>query len=149
MYTATQVSQLFNVSRETARRWAQEFKLYLSPTANPEKERQRAFTDSDMEVFALISEMKTQGRLFEDIRAALGAGQRGHAPANASALVQADIPRTSALQIRISSLETELTRSIDSNKHLEGRLDELTRQLEATKKELREAYKQIGRLEGE
>lgn len=140
MYTATQASQLFNVSRETVRRWSSEFKAFLSPTANPAKDRQRAFTDADMEVFALIAEMKLQGRLFEDIRAALGAGQRGSAPANASAIVQSDVPRATALQTRVASLEKALT-------HSEARREELQKQLDDTKRELREAYKQIGRLE--
>lgn len=140
MYTATQAAQVFKVSRETVRRWSSEFKAFLSPTANPEKDRQRAYTDSDMEVFALVAEQKAQGRLFEDIKAALGAGQRGSAPADAAAIVQSDAPRATALQARVANLEKALT-------HSEARREELQKQLDDTKRELRDAYKQIGRLE--
>lgn len=149
MYSAIQVATLFNSARETVRKWAVEFERELSPTANPGDGRQRIFTDNDLEVIALIVEMKGQGKLYSDIHAALANGQRGQPPPGAVAIVPTTPPRTSALQARISSLETDLMHAIDVTKEQAGVINELRRQLEATKNDLREAYKQIGRLEGE
>jgi DNA-binding transcriptional MerR regulator len=140
MYTATQVAQVFNVSRETARRWANEFAAFLSPTANPEQNRQRSFSDSDMGVFALIAEMKAQGRLFEDIRAALGSGQRGSAPANASALALTDQPPAKALQARVLDLEKQLASTSGENRLLKEQLADAQAEIKALNRE-------IGRLE--
>ena len=148
-YSATQVSQIFSVTRESVRRWAVEFADHLSATANRSDGRQRAFTDSDLEVLALVASEKQAGKRFDEIHAMLSNGQRGSAPAGVSALALNEQPKLTQLQARANNLEAQLTEAQKTNQHLEGRLDELQRQLEATKKELREAYKQIGRLEAE
>lgn len=149
MYSTIQVATLFNSARETVRKWAVEFERELSPTANPGDGRQRIFTDDDLSKIALIVEMKGQGKLYADIHAALANGQRGQPPPGAVGIVPSVPPRTSALQTRISQLETDLLRFVDVTKEQAGVIKELRTQLEATKNELREAYKQIGRLEGE
>lgn len=146
-YTATQVSQIFSVTRESVRRWAVEFADHLSSTANRGDGRQRAFTDSDLEVLALVASEKQAGKRFDEIHAMLSNGQRGSAPAGVSALALSEQPRATALQAKVTQLEAQLSTVLNTNQRLEGRLDEINRQLEATKRELREAYKEIGRLE--
>ena len=76
-YATRHVGQLFHVSGETVRNWANEFAAYLSVVGNPPKGRQRRFTDEDLAVFSLIAEMKNRGATFDEIHAALAAGQRG------------------------------------------------------------------------
>lgn len=149
MYSTIQVATLFNAARETVRKWAVEFEHELSPSANPGEGRQRVFTDDDLEKIALIVEMKSQGKLYADIHAALANGQRGNPPPGAVAIVPTTTPRTSVLQVRITNLERDLARTVDLAKEQTGVINELRRQLEETKAELRAAYKTIGRLEGE
>ncbi|MBA3873377.1 MAG: hypothetical protein H0X30_29950, partial [Anaerolineae bacterium] len=132
---------------ETIRKWAVEFENELSPTANPGDGRQRVFVDDDLAIFALISEMKGQGKLYTDIHAALANGQRGSAPQNAKSLIVADPPRALALQTRIDALESQLTTALNANQRLEGRFDEVNRQLEAAKAEIKALNREIGRLE--
>ncbi|MBA3872474.1 MAG: MerR family transcriptional regulator [Anaerolineae bacterium] len=128
-YTATQVGQIFSVTREAVRRWAVEFETHLSPTANPGDSRQRAFTDSDLEVLALVASEKKLGKRFEEIQAMLSNGQRGSAPAGVTALTINEQPRANALQARIRSLEVELTHAVDMTKEQVGTINELRRQL--------------------
>jgi len=81
LYTNRQVASMFDVAIETVRSWANEFERHTSPRANPGKNKSRAFTQSDIEVFALVAEMKSQGLNFSDIHVALDNGQRGTIPA--------------------------------------------------------------------
>src|SRR4051794_16913775 len=79
-YTTRQIAALYSVSIETIRIWTLEFAEYLSPTAQPGRNKNRVYTVSDLEVLALVSELKGQGKIFSDVHLALKAGQRGAAP---------------------------------------------------------------------
>src|SRR5690606_28430451 len=96
---------------------------------------------------ALIAEMKGQGRTYDDIHAALANGARGTPPDDIRALVPTDSLRPGALQARVNLLEAQLKTTLDDNQRLTGQVEALTTQLEAARRELREAYKLIGRLE--
>lgn len=146
MFNSSQVEALFSKSHETIRAWAQEFRDWLSPTANPEKGRARQYSESDLEVFALISEMKAQGRLFSDIKAALGAGQRGDIP-QSFAVVPSERGKLAALQRQINEMQAALSSALENNQHKDGRIEELTRQLEDLKAENKALNREIGRLE--
>ena len=76
-YKSKDLQQLFDKSTETIRTWADEFNQFLSPTATPGEGRHRLFSSDDLRVMALVNEMKTQGKRYEDIHAALANGQRG------------------------------------------------------------------------
>lgn len=76
-YATRHVGDLFHVSGETVRNWANEFVMYLSVVGNPPKGKQRRFTDEDLSVFSLVAEMKQRGATFDEIHMALAAGQRG------------------------------------------------------------------------
>ncbi len=112
-YTTRHLQTFFGISHQTAKNYAAEFAAYLSPSATPEPNRQRHFTDEDLTVLALVVEMKRSGAVFEDIHAALRAGQRGDlpqdtamipAPGAAMLLLQ---EKVMALSQRISDLERE------------------------------------------
>ena len=79
-YTSRQIAALYSVSIETIRIWTLEFAEYLSPTAQPGKNKNRVYTVADLEVLSLVSELKGQGKIFSDVHLALKAGQRGTAP---------------------------------------------------------------------
>ena len=79
-YKSSHVQRLFSVSPETVRNWSEEFAEYLSVTATPGTGRHRIFTHEDMEVFALIAELKEKGLTYTDIHAALKNNQRGEIP---------------------------------------------------------------------
>ena len=129
-YKSGDVQKLFKMSSETVRQWAIEFEDYLSPTASPGSGRMRLFTVDDLQVFALIAELKENGKTFEEIHAGLKAGQRG------------DIPETdidTAIEVRAAMEVRVLQQKLIS---VEAERDELSHQVQ----ELRE---KMGRLEGE
>jgi DNA-binding transcriptional MerR regulator len=153
-YSTRHAMTLFKVSKETVRNWSQEFSEYLSPTASPAAGRHRQYTDDDLRVFALIHEMKAEGQLFEDIRASLANGQRGHVPEAETHDIIAAEPRQQLmlLQGRVLELEQEVERLRESEKvaiterALRQRAEE---QLVDAQKLIGDLYKQIGRLEAE
>jgi DNA-binding transcriptional MerR regulator len=146
MYSATQVAKLFSTVRETIRNWAIEFENELSPTANPGPGRQRAFSDSDLEIIALIASMKREGKLYSDIHAALANNQRGSVP-DRSALVPADTPRPTQLQARVNFLEAQLSAALESSQRDKAQIELLTRQLNEAQAKIDRLNREIGRLE--
>jgi DNA-binding transcriptional MerR regulator len=80
MYQTKDVCEAFDISRQTVRIWTAEFAEYLSPSATPEKGQQRNFTDQDMEVFALVHNVKQRGGTYENAHLELKSGQRGELP---------------------------------------------------------------------
>lgn len=103
MYKSGDIRTLLLVPNSTFNEWCKEFASYLSPTATPDDNRKRRFTDDDIKVFTLIQEMKQGGKFFEDIHASLRAGQRGEMPSMNSLQT---LPRTSlAVAARVRELE--------------------------------------------
>lgn len=142
MYTASQVAKLFNTARETIRNWAIEFERELSPSSNPGDGRKRMFSDSDLEIIALIAEMKGEGKLYADIHAALANNQRGQVPDAASAIIPGSTPRPNQLQARINFIEAQLAAALADRQQDRREIELLTRQLS-------EAQAKIDRLTGE
>ncbi len=103
-YNSRHIAALFNVTGETVRVWAEEFAQYFSPTATPGKGRHRSFSEDDLEVFALIAELKEQGQTFNDIQGALANGQRGTPP---------NIPPSEVQAIMLNEQEKRLTVEVD------------------------------------
>ena len=114
MYTTKDICDKFGVSRETVRQWTNQFSDYLSPTATPEKGRQRNYTDKDLTVFALVSNQKSTGSTTEEISAALAAGQRATPPTEAQVVPMSDSGlatlRREVAQLRqeMDTIKTEL-----------------------------------------
>lgn len=164
-YNTALVAAMYNVSLETIRIWCTEFERYLSPRANPGHRQKRAFNETDLEVFALISALKDDGMTYQDVRAALDNGQRGVPPphpfTNPDSLVPQELNRQ--LITKIDHLESQLEAVLSENERLKDELDGVKRdnlrnevraemlheQLEKTEKRVHELLEERVRLERE
>ena len=79
-YRSSHVATIYGISTHTVGTWSGEFAEYLSPTANPGKKKQRLFSNEDMRVFSLVSQLQQQGMTFTEIHANLKSGARGDEP---------------------------------------------------------------------
>lgn len=131
MYTALQASTAFKIARETIRKWCLEFGDYLSPSANPGKNRDRHFNDDDMRVLALVSEMKAAGRTYSDIHAALGAGQRGEIPEVRPIPSGGERNRLLVMEKDIQDLRAALNDALEDRQRQAGQIELLQQQLKA------------------
>ena len=108
-FTSGQVAALFQITTETVRVWAQEFAEFLSPDANPGGKRNRRFDEDDLTVFALVSDLKTIGKTFQDAHVALSNGQRGVFPeVSDRALAVLDAKDKHAIAVQVERLQNEL-----------------------------------------
>lgn len=163
-YSIRHACTLFKVSSETIRTWAEEFGNYLSVSANPGAGRHRQFTDDDMAVLSLVSDMKRENMTFADIHTSLKSGQRGNAPVLHASEVQALVvgERETQLVAQIHKLEEMIIKLEqerdallpirDENIRLKVRLEEnekLATQLQAAQDEIKQLYRQIGSLEAQ
>lgn len=131
MYSVSVVAQIFSVAKETVRKWAVEFADELEPNANPGEGRQRAFSDSDLEILALISEMKSQGKLYIDIHAALAQGEKGRLPDSVNAIEPAEVPSVVSVRREVERLKGELQIALTDNQRQATEIDLINRQLKA------------------
>lgn len=153
-YSSRHIASLFNISRETVRVWSHEFGKYLSPTAQPEPGRHRNFTDEDLRVFSLVSDMKNRGAIYEDIHAALAAGQRGEPPLatarhivgseTATVLAQAR-QRITDLERQVMQLDFAIRPTQDENVKLKALLEYTKSELEQARQENRELLLKLGK----
>lgn len=129
MWNANQAANLFKVQRETIRQYCLEFTSHLSPQANPGKNRTRAFTEDDMEVFALVVEMKAQGKLYSDIHAALANGTRGQLPPEFDAIIASEGNRYKQMELKLVFANEENEKLRDQQKEDRGQIKLLKEQL--------------------
>lgn len=130
------LAELFNVAEPTIRAWCGEFEDYLSPDANPGEGRTRYYNDDDVKVLALVAEMKTQGKTFEDIHASLKTGVRGDVESAVQAAqqrpqsveqalvyIQQLVNRVNSLEDQITTQTSEIAEWRDKANRLEGQLE--------------------------
>lgn len=146
MYNLDQIANMYGTSNENARRWCIAFADFLSEGANPPDHRKRLMNNDDLTVFALVAEMRAQGHVFDTIKAALADGKRGAAPATPAAVVPADKTKLAKLQADVNRLTEALQLTMADKTRLEGRLEEVSADREALRRELRAAYEEIGLL---
>lgn len=150
MWNAIQVANLFKIARETVRQYSMEFGSYLSSEANPGKNRTRVYNSDDMEVFALIVQMKGQGKQYPDIHAALLNGDRGILPNGTESSALSAQPRYTQLQLKLDFLEKDVKEKELEIVRLTALLQRSDEQLLAARdearKEIRALYEEIGRL---
>ena len=79
-YTTTTSAKLYGVQQQTIRNWVDEFKDYLSPTAQPGRNKQLLFTIEDMKVLGLVSNLRQTKTSYEEIHISLQNGERGPVP---------------------------------------------------------------------
>ena len=80
MAVTAEVAAYYKRTDQTIRAWAREFSRHFSPTANPGDGKARNYTVEDLQVIALIAEMKDRNATYEEIHAALDSGQRADPP---------------------------------------------------------------------
>ena len=148
MITASYVLELFDISRETVRQWSAEFAEHLSPGANPGDRLPRLFTDDDLRVLALVSNMKDEGKRYADIHAALRNGQRAELPDKPAAQVELTATtRATTLQQQVTTLVAERAELLATNANQAGKIELLERQLAEAQAEIKILNREIGRLE--
>jgi len=140
--TAAQSAELFNCTRETIRAWSLEFKTYLTPGANPRSNQKRMFTEKDLRVLALVSELKDAGKLYSDIHEALSSGDRRDPPDRSTALAPIERGKVASLQTEVAGYRQALTAALEDGQRRAGQIELLERQLA-------EAQAKIDRLIGE
>lgn len=141
MYTTKHICAYFDVTHETVKRWTKEFSDYLSPTALPDKGRQRQFTEQDVRVFSLVHGMKKQGLVFEDIHVALASGQRGDLPEEAATELTT-IPASGAMGAALAHAQ-DLQLALNQERTLRIRSEARE---DLLKEQLKEAQQEIARL---
>lgn len=147
-YSSSDLMEMFGQSKETIRLWSITFKQFLSPTASSGLKGQRRFYDeNDLEVFALIRDMKMRKITFDEIALSLANGERGEPPITSSALATRQ-DQVLILQLQLDDTKRLLAKESERAITAEGQVALLERQLAAAQTELREAYKRIGKLEG-
>lgn len=149
-YTSRHVRELFAISHQTVKNYADEFSGFLSVTGAPGKGRTRLFTEDDLAVFALVKSLKDRGMTYADIHTALQAGQRGTVPDSAYAIVE------TAPSASIVALQDALEQALQDNRRLQSEvdragatIDELRRQLADSQAKVDRLNREIGRLESE
>lgn len=135
-YEPKHIEKLFNISSATVRVWANEFKEFLSPRANPEANKHRMFTVGDVEVLALVSDMRGEKHGYEAIKVALAQGQRGEAP---------PLPPSDIVALTLSQEGQEFIAMMEN---LVNRVEQLERQADSRdREELDKAREEIRRLD--
>jgi DNA-binding transcriptional MerR regulator len=171
-YSTRHVCTLFQVSSETVRTWAEEFQEHLSVNANPGTGRHRQFTEDDMRVLSLVSQMKRDNMTFVDIHVSLKGGQRGNPPVLPASEVQAlvvgereaqlasQIQRLQQIVAQIEQERDALLPIREENIRLKARLEateesthkriqELAAQLEKAQVEIKQLHREMGKLEAQ
>ena len=74
MRQVSDLARLFGVDRDTVKKWCYKFSEYLSVTANPPKGQVRFFTDTNLQVLALVYYYWEDEPDYEAIRYRLNAG---------------------------------------------------------------------------
>ncbi len=139
-FSTKQLFSVFNVSHQTIKNWSRDYADFLSPTARPDQNRKRVFTEDDVRVFDLARRMKKQGKFTEDIVAAMGAGERGDLPMMPMELTA---PHSTALAIAMQQV-TDLTEMLGQAKQRET---ELNVKVDVLEKMLYKAQKRVVQLE--
>lgn len=154
MYTTRHLAALFEVHIETIRLWAVEFAEYLSPTARPGSNRPRQFSQDDLGVLTLVSDMKRAGRAFVEIHATLKSGQRAEPtvsnPEDIDQLASVDRDRRLALEVeRLSRLLQETRDELERQRQIAAAVAETRDANVRLQVELSVSERERQRLEGE
>lgn len=139
-FSTKQLYSLFNCSHQTIKNWTEVYSDWLSPTAQPDAGRKRVFTEDDVRVFELVHRLKGEGKFNDDIKASLGAGERGDLPLMP---VQLSAPQNTALAIAMQQV-SDLTEMLESAKQREA---ELNVKVDVLEKMLYKAQKRVVQLE--
>lgn len=156
-YKSEIVQSLFNITGQTVRNWTNEFSDFLSDDAVGGENKHRVFTEDDLSVFALISELKAKRLNTDDIKATLATGNRGEIP-DTTGIVPVDTA------LKITRLESQMLQykynyetaleEIDQLKLEKARLEGELKSLSTVREQLADEHekrdslmREIGKLE--
>lgn len=105
------------------------------------------YSESDMEVFALIVQMKGEGKLYSDVDAALMNGQRGRLPDEINSIISTEQPELVQLKLAITFLDAELKEAREMIQQDKGEIAQLEKRLAEANAEIKQLNREIGRLE--
>ena len=129
MISPSELTRIFQVSRNTLKNWGASYSDFLSDYANPAAAgTAREYTVDDARVFSLVAAMRKENALHEEILAALRAGERGLWPL--SPPPRQETPEEAANTMQ---LVTQLTARASS---LEGQLSATTKERDRLLSEL-------------
>ena len=144
-YTTNQIAALCGVNPHTIHRWCNdEFREYLSPSALPDGNRPRKFTEEDAQTLLLIAQLKADGATNADVHAALANPQRPTLP---ESLATPRVLPANEHQRQIMALSGQVQALQIENAVLKAQLEETRRQ--GGQDEIRRLERIIGRLEYE
>ena len=163
-YTTNDLRTIFKVAPETIRNWTREFARHLSVTANPEQGKTRLYTEEDIPILDLVNKMRENGNSYEEIHAALDAGQVGMginvSPEELKSIVTGETEKKLSLEIQmlrrqLATAESQLhdlnalkeqNIRLDAEKEAERRrAEELSTQLREAQQKLEGLYREVGR----
>lgn len=123
-YSTGDVAKRFNVKTKTVRDWADKyFTDFLSTGASPGSGKNKTFTDSDLEVFAVWEHYRTEGKTVDDVCASLRNGERMTPP---------DEPATEAeKRLVISQIMLKNTELQQENERLHQELEAANEKMSA------------------
>ena len=152
--TSGELGKLLAVSDQTIRNWSDRLAAFLSPEAAPPSEGSgprpvRHYTPEDGAALALVAEMRRAARGYDEIAAALEAGQRGELPPGASegaagSWEGAELPPAPVLLVELRTAQIELKHALADRERLAG---ELAEERKARLDALERAARAEGRLE--
>lgn len=138
MYTTNDLSELFNVSTETVRQWAKDFKSHLKPPANPAPNRARQFDDDDMQIMTLVAELKARRLRDDEIITAILNGERRPIPNQALQIGGAERGQIARLKDQVNTLQLSLSETIAASNQKDGKIELLKQQNAELEKEIRQ-----------
>ena len=149
--TSGELGKLLGVSDQTIRNWSDRLAAFLSPEAAPPSEGSgprpvRHYTPEDGAALALVAEMRRAARGYDEIAAALEAGQRGELPQGASegaadSWQGAELPPAPVLLVELRTAQIEL-------RHATSERDRLREELAGERAARLEALERAARAEG-
>ena len=155
LYRSKDLQMLFNRSGETIRLWSQEFKEFLSDTAQTvESGKHRMYSTEDVRVLQLVAESKEAGLSNDEIHVALASGQRGDVEEQVirqatsmeiAAALDESQQRVAILEADNDQMKSELQDARDKIIRLEAKLE--VYEQDKNNQEVRDLHREIGRLE--
>jgi hypothetical protein len=153
IYTTRHICDLFNISHTTVKAWCTSYAPFLSDAAKPGKGKHAAFTLDDLLVFSFVVSHQKRGESHDDIFLSLKNGERGDLPdlLGSNALVPDSRQQIVLLENRIMQLQAEIERLKPFERQtieLNALLKKSEADLEKSRAEIRELYREIAKLEG-
>ncbi len=151
-YSTKHIIELFNISHTTVKTWSASYAQFLSDSAKPGENRHRSFTVDDLKVFSFVAYQKKRGVSHDEIFLSLANGERGELPPTHMevSMTMDSREQVMLLQNHVQQLQAEIERLKPFEREtieLNAVLRKTESDLEKTKAEIRDLYREIAQLE--